>query len=55
MLSRMWGSVSFGFVVSWGVRVVSRIRVPGSSFALFEAQPAVQSSPTKMSRRIVPP
>jgi hypothetical protein len=51
-LSRMCGNVSFGFTVSLGVTVVSRIRAPGSSAALLEAHPAarVLTSPARSSR-----
>ena len=54
MLSRMCSSVSVGFVVSWAVIVVSRIRVPGSSDALLEAQPAAAAltSPTRIMCRM---
>jgi hypothetical protein len=48
----MCGSVSFGFTVSLGVTVVSRIRAPGSAAALLDAHPAarVLTSPAKSSR-----
>jgi hypothetical protein len=57
MLSRMCGSVSFGFVVSCAVRVVSRMRVPGSSADLFDAQPpsTMVTAASRISRFMDPP
>ena len=56
-VSRTRGRVSFGFVVSVGVIVVSRIRVPGSSSERFLAHPAaeaVRRPTTRSSPFIIP-